>query len=71
MTDHGHGDEKLDFKTRRIAAAIHKGDRETVAAIAGESEAANIDWMVMTADAVEKLARSVQNNRVRVQLDDA
>ena len=71
MTDDGHGEETLDFKTRRIAAAIHKGDRETVAAIAGESEAANIDWMVMTADAVGKLARSLQNQRVRAQLDEA
>ena len=71
MTDDGYGEETLDFKTRRIAAAIHKGDRETVAAIAGETEAANIDWMVMTAKAVGRLARSLQNERVRAELDEA
>ena len=71
MTEDANAERRLEFKTRRIAAAALKGDRETVAAIAGEEEASNIDWMMVTAHAVGKLARSLENSRVRGELDEA
>ena len=64
-------EQSLDFTSRRLAAAMRRGDRETVASMAGEDAATNIDWMMLTAYAVGKLARSLGNDRVRGELDEA
>ena len=71
MSDNAQTEEKLEFKTRRLVAAVRRGDRKTVAALAGQDEAANIDWMMIKAQSVAKLARSLLNDRVHAELNKA
>ena len=71
MSDNAQTEQRLEFKTRRLVAAVRRGDRKTVAAIAGQDEATNIDWMMITAHSVGKLARSLLNDRVHGELNKA